>query len=177
MNASEKQVLILNLIDRLRANNSWCGETHLQKSMYFLEGLAGAPMGLGFILYKHGPYSFDFHEMISDLRMQDLIEYEYIPPYGPRIKLSSEGEKLLKQSGDAIGSWSAGVEKVAGCLGDKRVVELEKLGTALLVYNEDQDASQETRAAKLHELKPHIDEEDARKATEEFDEKILPCFL
>ena len=177
MNTSTKQILVLDLIDKMWARNSWCGETHLQKSMYFLEDLAGAPMELGFILYKHGPYSFDFHDMIGDLRMQGLIEYEYIPPYGPRIKLSPEGKALLEESEQAIADWSGRVETVAECLADKRVVELEKLGTALLVFNERKDASRNDRAKKLHELKPHIDEEDAKRATEEFDEKILSCFL
>ena len=59
MNRLEKANLLVRLTERLRANKSWAGETHLQKATYILKRVLGVPVEFDFILYKHGPFSFD----------------------------------------------------------------------------------------------------------------------
>lgn len=55
MNRTQRQAILLALIQRLREKGSWCGETHIQKSAYFLQELLGVPLDLNVIFYKHGP--------------------------------------------------------------------------------------------------------------------------
>jgi hypothetical protein len=59
MNRLQRAVVLLSLLERLKERGSWCGETHLQKSAYFLQDMLSAPLGFDFILYKHGPFAFD----------------------------------------------------------------------------------------------------------------------
>ena len=65
MNEMEKNVVLLSFIDFMRAKGSWCGETHVQKGTYFFQELMGVPLGFHFILYKHGPFSFDLRNQIT----------------------------------------------------------------------------------------------------------------
>ncbi|MGE4504346.1 MAG: hypothetical protein AB7D51_03295 [Desulfovibrionaceae bacterium] len=176
MTSAVRQATALQLISSLRSAGSWCGETHLQKAMYFLEKLGGVPSDLGFILYKHGPYSFDFHDIIGEMRTEGLIEYKYNPPYGPQMDLSDAGKRLLERHSKNVQPWHQAIDSVAKCLGGKGVVDLEKLGTALMVYLEDETLPEEARAKRLVELKPHIDQVEAAEATRTFDTSIRPCF-
>jgi len=171
----KQYAITLALTKKLRENDSWCGETHLQKSMFFLESLGNSSLGYNFILYKHGPYSFDFHDHLDELKTLGFIDLEYIPPYGPRYKVTGRGEGLIQEQQIDSDPLNDMIKATATCLAPKKVKELEQLGTALLVWKEDQTAPSEARAQRLTILKPHITPEDATKATQEF-ETILPCF-
>ena len=59
MDRLRRAALLTRLIQRLRDRGSWCGETHLQKASLLLQDLTGVPLGFDYILYKHGPFSFD----------------------------------------------------------------------------------------------------------------------
>lgn len=168
----ERSALVIELIKELRDNSSWCGETHLQKAAYFLESLAEVPTDFGFILYKHGPYSFNLHDELSALQANRLVILEPSPPYGPRLKPTDNGEKLTTKQQTAIQHWRAKIKIIAQKLGEKNVAQLERLGTALLVTNEGTHSA-EKRAQILHELKPHVPYEDALDAVRELD-KISP---
>jgi predicted ATP-dependent serine protease len=57
-------------------------------------------------------------------------------------------------------------------LADKKVVDLERLATALYVTKEKSGQDVEARARRIHELKPHVSVEDAKKAVKTVDEMI-----
>jgi uncharacterized protein YwgA len=175
MTAYKQYAITLALAKELWKQDSWCGETHLQKSMFFLETLGDASIGYHFILYKHGPYSFDFHDHLDELKALGLIDLEYTPPYGPRYKVTERGEWLIRDQQIDSTPHRVAITTTANCLGAKKVKELEQLGTALLVWKENQTAPTDARAHRLTILKPHISPEEATKATQEF-ETILPCF-
>jgi len=74
MDAFERKGVLLDLIDRLNRGGSWCGETHIQKSVYFLQELLGVPLDFNTIFYKHGPYSFDLaDELVSLIAAEGLM--------------------------------------------------------------------------------------------------------
>src|SRR6516225_10114425 len=77
--------VLTRLIEQLRARGSWCGETHVQKATLFLQDLMCVPLGFDFILYKHGPFSFDLRDELTSLRADGLIKLEPQWGYGPRI--------------------------------------------------------------------------------------------
>jgi hypothetical protein len=53
---SSRYALILDLIKKLRAKGSWCGETHIQKAAFIIQHISKSRMGYKFVIYKHGPY-------------------------------------------------------------------------------------------------------------------------
>jgi len=159
--------LVLALADQLMEHGSWCGETHLQKAMFFLTRQCGVTVDYEFVLYKHGPYSFDFHDAISTLFAHCLLEDIAQPPYGPRICLSPSGKDFLAKHNDQVTDVNDKIQSVATGLGGKGVMELEKLATALWVRQEFPSALEPELATRIHEIKPHISIMDAIEALEE----------
>ncbi len=153
--------LILALTRELREHGSWCGETHLQKAMYFVSEHAKIPMDLEFVLYKHGPYSFDFHDMLAMLFAHCLLENESCPPYGPRICLSTSGEAFLATHEEEVTDVQDMVRTIAAWFGSSGVMELERRATALWLQNKYPATQEQELARKLHEIKPHIPVEAA----------------
>jgi hypothetical protein len=59
MNRLSQDAVLVGLARRLYEQGSWTGETHIQKAAYLLHELLAVPFDFAFILYKHGPFSFD----------------------------------------------------------------------------------------------------------------------
>ena len=95
MNRMQQDAVLLSLINEMKAKGSWCGETHIQKAAYFLQALMQVPMSFEFILYKHGPYSFDLNDEVTALRADRLLEYKTRLPYGPSLFPTKEGQEFL----------------------------------------------------------------------------------
>jgi hypothetical protein len=171
MNRSQKAAVLVQLVDRLRAHGSWCGETHIQKSTYFLQELLGTPIELEFILYKHGPFSFDLRDELTSLRADGILELEpQAPPYGPKFTTTRIGEELLKRSPRTLAQYKPAIDFVANALGGRDVADLERLATALYVTREMASGSVIERAQLLHELKPHVPVGIAQNAIKELDQ-------
>ncbi|MEG3056219.1 MAG: hypothetical protein RQM90_09140 [Methanoculleus sp.] len=87
MKQIQRDRLLFELIDELTNYGSWCGETHIQKATYFLEAMMGIPLGFPYVLYKHGPFSFDLSDELASMRADALLEWEIKPePYGNALK-------------------------------------------------------------------------------------------
>lgn len=172
MNRLQRAAVLAELADRLRANGSWCGETHLQKSAYFLQDLLGVPLGVEYILYKHGPYSFDLAEGLTGMRADFLLSKEYrAAGYGPALIPTPTSVEVRARYPKTLGKYARPINFVARVLGSKGVAELEKLATALYVTRDLGPSAEATkRADRLHFLKPHIDPADALKAVHEYDQ-------
>lgn len=167
----QKASLIITFIEKLRINGSWGGETHVQKAMYFLQHMAELPLGFTFILYKHGPFSFDFRDELGGMFADGLLENEIIAfPYGPSLNPTPSGKRIRDIFAASIQIYQNKLDFVAERLGNKGVVELERMGTALYVTLEDEKLDQETRSTRLIELKPHIKIDEAREAVQQVDD-------
>jgi hypothetical protein len=55
------------------------------KLAYFSLDVLGVPLGFEFILYKHGPFSFDLSDEITAMRADALLQYQPRQPYGPSL--------------------------------------------------------------------------------------------
>ncbi len=174
MNRLKRAALLTSLTRKMRDRESWCGETHIQKAVYFLEDLLGLPMDFEFTLYRHGPFSFDLRDELTSMRADDLLKLEpQAPPYGPRIAPTERYEQLKKSFSATLKKYKEHLIFVADKIGDKGVTELEQLATALYVTKRKKpDASVEERTEELIRLKPHISAEAARVAIEEVDRMI-----
>ena len=99
MDQLQRASLIIDLIEKLTEKGSWCGETHIQKAVYFLQELTKVPMGFNFILYKHGPFSFDLRDELAAMRAYRLLEIELRPPYGPGLFPTESGTNIYYGQG------------------------------------------------------------------------------
>ncbi len=172
MKRLEHNAVLFSLIDKLRDKGSWCGETHLQKAVYFLQDLLKVDLGYDFIIYKHGPFSFDFRDKLTGLRADNFLELEVqTPPYGPRFNTTAFAKKTHKRFEENTAKFSDKIDFVAGLFEGKKVEELERLGTALFITLEYEEFdSTEERAKFIHEIKPHVSYEKAEEALLKIDE-------
>lgn len=169
MNRFERSTIILSLIEELRKKGSWCGDTHIQKAVFFLQELFGVSAGFGFILYKHGPFSFDLRTEIRAMQADRFLTLEPTPPYGVSLNRIKKGEDLMRDFSDFLNAYDIQIGFVAEKIGDMWVSNLEKLSTALYVTREQQKKDVEFRAKYMHDLKPHITLTDARSFIKKID--------
>ena len=173
MNRVRRAAVISRLVERLRERDSWCGETHVQKAAYFLQELLGVPLNCDFVLYKHGPFSFDLRDELTSLRADSILALELQHPYGPRIAPTAQGEYIQRSCSKTLAKYDHRIAFVAEKMGSKNVVDLERLATALFVTQKAAgDATVDDRAAELTRLKAHIRRQYAVAAIRELDEIV-----
>ena len=80
MKEDQNRAVLVALIRSLRAKGSWCGETHIQKAAFFLKNLTGVPIDFDFIIYKHGPFSFELNDELSLMKAYRLLDLEVSYP-------------------------------------------------------------------------------------------------
>ncbi len=164
----KRESIVQALADALRSRGSWTGETHVQKTMYFLQELLGVPTEFEFILYKHGPYSFDLGDALSSMMADGFLEWQPREPYGPSIVPGPASARLKKLFPKTPKKYEPQINFVADRLAKKDVRELERVATALFVSRKE-TADVRERANKIHQLKPHVSLPDAISAVEELD--------
>ncbi len=168
MKRMQRDAVLLSLIKEMKEKRSWCGETHIQKAAYFLQELLKVPMSFEFILYKHGPYSFDLSDEVTAMRADSLLEYKTRLPYGPSLFPTKEGQEFLNQYPRTLDKYAEKVQFVAEKIGTMGVADLERLATALYVtFNENLEGK--SREDTIIELKPHITIDEAREAVKKID--------
>jgi uncharacterized protein YwgA len=164
----------LSLIENIESEGSWCGETHIQKACYLLEELFENPLGFEFILYKHGPYSFDLSDELTAMRADNVIELRTkVQFYGPSLLPAGNSQLIKNMYTKTMGKFEPLVKFVAKKVGSAGVSDLERLSTALYVTSkENTDGSIEARSRLIHKLKPHVSIEEAREAVKSIDQII-----
>lgn len=173
MNRLMQDAVLVGLTRRLAAAGSWTGETHLQKSTYLLADLWEIRFDFDFILYKHGPFSFELRDELAALRADGLIEqFVENPRYGAKMRPTSAGLKLEEQFSRAISRYDASLDRATEVLADRGVKDLERLATAMWMTTEHPGASADDRAAELVKVKPHIAQGSALEAVKEIDELL-----
>ena len=174
MNESRRNALVAALAWRLRHRGNWSGETHIQKATYLLQHLAGTPLGFRFILYKHGPFSFELRDALSSMRADGVLDPELQPyPYGPSLVVpDNQRTRVEANYPNALKKYAGELDDVADWVSNKNVSTLEQLATALYVTLEgDGGASVSERATQITALKPHVSEPEATWAINELDKK------
>lgn len=173
MNDARRAALLAELVRDLRAHGSWTGETHVQKTAYFLQELLEVPLDLRFSLYKFGPFSFDLRDQLIEMRGLDQLELESQPrPYGPKLSVSDGADQLKTRFPKTLRRYDEALKFMTSEVGSIGVGPLEQLATALMVTREMADASVDHRAQQLHRYKGHVPIEQARSAVERVDALI-----
>ncbi|MFL5871970.1 MAG: hypothetical protein ACJ75T_00655 [Solirubrobacterales bacterium] len=171
MNRLAQEAVLISLTRRLREQGSWAGETHLQKATYLVRELLEVPLDFSFILYKHGPFSFELRDELGSMQSDRLLTREaQPPPYGPRLATMPRGEELEERFERTMRKYGPRLDWIVGQIANCRVLELERLATALWVTRQQgEDASVQARAEALNKLKPHVSVEVATEAVQEVD--------
>jgi hypothetical protein len=155
---SSRCALIVDLVNELHSHGSWCGETHIQKAMYISQDLAKANFGYKFIMYKHGPFSFDLKDELAAMRSNGIIEFTFPQQgYGPSICVTAFGERVYDTNQENIENYCRVNKFVAKWLASSDVRNLERLATAYYVTKKNPRDPIIERAKKINSLKPHID--------------------
>lgn len=171
MDKTDRRALVLALVDALRNAGSWCGETHVQKSLYILQSLGHVSTDFEFILYKHGPFSFELQEYFHTLRGDDLIGA--VPSsfqFGTSLVVTEQGKRIEALRPQLIAKYAESFKKISNKLGKRSVRDLERIATAVYVTEElGADKSKKERAEKITEYKKHVPYAEAVQAIEEFE--------
>jgi hypothetical protein len=171
VNRLAQDAVLISLTRRLRERGSWAGETHIQKATYLVRELLEVPVDFNFILYKHGPFSFELRDELGTMQSDQLIAREaQPPPYGPRLTTTHRGEELEERFPRTMQKYGPRLDWIADQLSNSRVIELERLATAMWVTRQlGENASVQARAEAVNELKPHVPVEIATKAVQKID--------
>jgi uncharacterized protein YwgA len=162
--------IVLYSMQTLKNEGSWCGETHIQKALYLCQELMNVPSDFKFILYKHGPYSFELSEHLQGLIADDLVIVRTRPPYGPSLEITDEA-KILASRVCRDDKLVRRISFIAKKLSKKGVSDLEKLATAAFVnHKHGAHLSIEKRAEILSSIKQHVPIDAARNAFREIGE-------
>jgi hypothetical protein len=150
--------LVGRVVEVLGEMHSWCGETHIQKTAYVAKVIKHVPFESEFILYKHGPYSFDMNAVLNHMRSQNILIVTPQGPYGSTYRLN-EGlwGALSRAAGQRFNAYDQHIRFVCTQFARKNVAELERIATAVYVRLNFRSLNPQQQVLKLNELKPHID--------------------
>jgi uncharacterized protein YwgA len=168
MNDLQRSAIVATLVKECRARHSFCGETMVQKSVFFLQKLLHVPLEFDFQLYIYGPFSFELQRHLSSMMADDMIAVRSLD-YGSTFEPGEQVAYLEKHSAPTIEQHRKAVAFVLDHLAGRGVKQLERLATALYFTVTTEDASVDGRSAKIREVKPHIGDSEARQAVEEVD--------
>jgi hypothetical protein len=173
VNPLAQEAVIVGLARRMKEHGSWTGETHIQKTAYLLRELMEVPLAFDFILYKHGPFSFELRDELSAMHADRLIDRETQSRHGSRIAVTEQGLEIEQRLQRTMALYGGRLEWITSRLGGRAVKDLEGLAIALWVTRQmDQDASAEDRAARVSELEPRFSPKMAKDSVEQIDKLI-----
>ena len=155
-----KHALILAVVERLSGHGSWTGRTHVQKALSLVLEAAGQSLPFTFVLYKHGPYSFDLAAELQQMKSYGALSSEAKAPYGESFKLGSNAG-FVKMHCALSATEDASVQRVCDFIGSKGVTELERLATAAWIRSHERIQDPASVASRLNQLKPHVSKESA----------------
>ena len=171
----QRQSMIADLITKLHAAGGWCGEIHVQKAAYMAQELYRADLGFDFVLYHHGPYSFDLHNAIGVMHAREFLDMQTkSTPHDPTLVLTKRGEYLRDHFQEINGRFAEQISRAAAHFGNRTVAQLEHLTTAHYVTYENgmEGKCVQDRAQRVHELKSHISVAEAMAAVKSIDATI-----
>ena len=166
MNEAERRALICHMVTAMREEGSWTGETQIQKSAMFLQKMLGVPLGYDFVLYLHGPFSFDLRRELTLMRVRHYLDVEQRAQYGASFK---QGTRSLRITARAS-NYKEAIDFVAREVSPNDVRSLERISTAYFLQDTDPSLDREEIAIEINRLKPHISVDQAREAVDQIND-------
>jgi uncharacterized protein YwgA len=140
--------------------------------MFILQDIAKANFGYKFIIYKHGPYSFDLSNELTEMRASGILELSFLKDgYGPSVRVTEFGERVFNVNKENVEKYDPAAQFLAEWFSASDVRHLERIATAYFVTAKNPRDPAIERARKLNSLKPHVDMQTAEQAMRIVDEK------
>jgi len=169
MNDLQRSAIVATLVKECRARDAFCGETMVQKSVFFLQELLNVPLAFDFQLYIYGPFSFELQRHVSSMMADDMIAVRPME-FGSTFEAGEQIAYLERHSANVIADYRHQITFVVNHLANRGVKQLEAVATALYVAITTGDAPIDERAAKICEVKPpRITPDEALIAIEQVD--------
>ncbi|MXY23108.1 MAG: hypothetical protein F4Y45_01115 [Acidobacteria bacterium] len=156
MNRLARAAVLTKLMDALQTRGSRCGETHIQKAVYFLQELKSVHLGFDFVLYKYGPYSFDLRDELTSLRADGLVQLASGARLGSRFETTDRTQCFHSRFSRTLEAHEASLEFVAERVDNKGAADLERYATALHVVKSEPTVAERDQVGRLTLYKPHI---------------------
>jgi hypothetical protein len=169
-----RHALVAELVRAMGEAGSWCGRTHVQKTLFAFQALFQPEPGLQspFRLYMHGPYSFQLDDDLTEMEFYGALERDRQPPYGQRYGVRPGAETLRQRFGNGVDRWLLPLRFVAREVATRTARELEALATLIFVATDEReglrDAAPGQQLAYLRRLKPHLSEAEVNAARAEY---------
>ena len=167
--------LIARLVHHMAEEGSWCGRSHIHKTLYALQTLFPLPdlLKAEFLLYRHGMYSFELDSDLAQMEFYGALELEPQPPYGPHYRSDTAVTKFLADNyGKELEGWTQQLEFVAKRVSPLNVRELEALSTVMYLVAEAQgnaeQMDQNVQLSRARELKPHLSDNEIIEAQKRY---------
>lgn len=164
--SNDQTIFILKMLGELDEAGSWCGETHIQKCLYLLHSLEDVAFEYEYVMYKHGPYSFELHDELSRLEAAFLIERISTPPYGSRLKDTDLGKRFMTKGLSKNSADTGAIKRIAEEFGPCSVAELERYATAAFVRQANPEFCDDQVTQEITKIKPHVTADKANNAVE-----------
>ena len=158
----DRRGLICSLVRKMVEEESWAGETQIQKSVVFLQEMLNVPLGYDFVIYKHGPFSFDLRSELALMRARFQLDVEPHLRYGPSFRVGHRGCNAT----EGATPYNDAIRFVAREISIKDTRSLERLSTAFFIQNRDESLSDTEVASEITRIKPHITPEQAKYSVE-----------
>ncbi len=172
MNRLARAAVLTKLVEALQARGSWCGETHIQKAVYFLQELKSVHLGFELVLYRYGPYSFDLRDELTSLRADGLVQLASGARMGSRFETTNRTQYFHSRFSRTLEAHEASLEFVAEKVDNKGAADLERFATALHVVKSEPTVSEQDQVGRLTQYKPHISDVAATEAVRKVEEWI-----
>lgn len=168
----KKHSFILSVIENLQKYGSWTGKTHIQKTSFLLKVLSKIEVPFRFVLYKHGPYSFELQNEFEEMKSYAATVSGEVTHYGSRFFLGMNATRIQEISplDEAV---VEEIERICKFVNCKNVSDLEKIATVAWIHFEEKLIDPDGVSNRLHELKPHISSEQASEAYAELQSVLL----
>lgn len=163
----KQHAFILEIIESLHRHESRTGKTHVQKAISLLRDLGKVNVPFEFVLYRHGPYSFQVEEALEQMQSYDAIRAEpNAGGYGAVLRTGSMAD--FSRSHEALTEKEKlAVDEVCKFVARRNVLDLERLATASWIRHQEQVTQSDQVAIRLNTLKPHISIDKAETANAE----------
>lgn len=163
----QKHRLVLAVVEALNQVGSWTGKTHIQKTFALLLARGKLKVPFTIVLYKHGPYSFELRDTIDLMRSYDALSFSLVTGgYGEKVE-PGRNREFIEGRTEFPENEREEIEFVCDFVKNRNVAALERYATAAWIHRQEEIDDPVAIAARLHQLKPHIPEEEASAAAEE----------
>jgi uncharacterized protein YwgA len=126
------------------------GNAHSKSNVHFAGHCKSQLWIYKFVIYKHGPYSFDLSNELTEMRAAGILELHFPREgYGPSILATDFGERVYRVNKENVEKYDAVSKFLADWFSGSDVRHLERIATAYFVTAKNPRDPAMERARKL----------------------------